>query len=83
MGAGAFALACDGIRCTVAAFVVVTVTDQPVVLMIGGSHLQKKKKTAKTLKNIFRSRRSREAAAAVPRPQRAAALEELLAQSCM
>ena len=39
-GAGAFALACVGIRCTVAVFVVVTVTDQPVT---GGSHLKKKK----------------------------------------
>ena len=41
VGAGAFALACVGIRCTVAAFVVVTVTDQPV--LTGGSHLKIKK----------------------------------------
>ena len=42
-GAGALALACDGIRCTVAAIVVVTVTDLPAVCKTGGRHLKKQK----------------------------------------
>ena len=43
VGAGAFALACVGIRCTVASFLVVTVIDQPALLKTGGSHLKKNK----------------------------------------
>ena len=47
VGAGALALAGDRIRCTVAAFVVVTVTDQPV--LTGGSHLKIQKKKGVTI----------------------------------
>ena len=42
VGAVAFALACVGIRCTVATIVVVTVIDQPALRNTGGSHLKKK-----------------------------------------
>ena len=49
VGAGAFALAVVGIRCTVASFLVVTVIDQPALLKTGGSHLIPKIKK----KNVF------------------------------
>ena len=41
VGAGAFALACFGIRCMMATILVVIVIDQPALHKPGGSHLKK------------------------------------------